>query len=194
MTLVRLLDNAIVRIFFWFADWNQVFEDFLCKAVFDIYLYSDTFNSRYFLLWVILIFKSKCIVENRINGFTLYGTTENGTVHLIYSDEHPTQNRAEIFIDSSHMLDIPIKVITIAGPNTVERILTLCEVFIYGILSYISNLLITKFNGKWISLGINLWLIRKRILQKTVYQDIYCTMCWNKDTHTVFFIFSQYKK
>lgn len=75
---------------------------------------------------------------------------------MIYSDEHTTQNRDEIFIDSSHMLDVPIKMITIAGPNTGERILTLCEVFVYGIFSYISNWFIAKFNGKCLSLGINL--------------------------------------
>uniref|UniRef100_K1QC13 Uncharacterized protein n=1 Tax=Magallana gigas TaxID=29159 RepID=K1QC13_MAGGI len=30
------------------------------------------------------------------------------------------------------MLDVPIKVITIKGPNTAPRILTLCEVFVYA--------------------------------------------------------------
>lgn len=124
--------------------------------MFDVYLYTDTIIQDISYHESHLSFESKCFVENRINGFKLYGTTENGTIRLIYSDEHPTLNRDEIFIDSSHMLDVPTKVITIAGPNTGERILTLCEVFVYGILSYISNRLIATFNGKCISLGINL--------------------------------------
>lgn len=72
----------------------------------------------------------KCFVENqnRINGFKLYGTAENGTKFLIYNDENSTQNRDEIFLDSTHMLDVPIKVITIEN----KRILTLCEVYVYG--------------------------------------------------------------
>lgn len=82
---------------------------------------------------------SECFVENRINGFKLYGTAENGSVLSIYNDTSSTQNRDEIFIDSSHMLDVPIKVITIKGPNTDQRILTLCEVFVYGKLNGFSD-------------------------------------------------------
>lgn len=84
---------------------------------------------------------SECFVENqnRINGFKLYGTAENGSVLSIYNDTSPTPNRNEIFIDYSHMLDVPIKVITIKGPNTGQRILTLCEVFVYGMLNDFSD-------------------------------------------------------
>lgn len=67
---------------------------------------------------------------------------ENGTKLLLYSDEHPTQNRDEIFLNSTHMLDVPIKVITIEGPKTGQRILTLCEVFVYGKIYFILILLV----------------------------------------------------
>lgn len=77
----------------------------------------------------------KCFVENqnRINGFKLYGTEVNGNKLLIYSDEHPTQNRDEIFLDSTNIVDVPIKTITILNNN----ILTLCEVYVYGKINFI---------------------------------------------------------
>lgn len=80
----------------------------------------------------------KCFVENqnRINGFKLYGTEVNGNKLLIYSDEHPTQNRDEIFLDSTHMPHVPIKGITIEN----KIILTLCEVFVYGKIFFIVKL------------------------------------------------------
>lgn len=71
-------------------------------------------------------------VERRINGFELFGTAENGSKLLIYSDPHPYRNRGEIVLDSNHMLDIPVSVITIEGPGDIEKILTLCEVFVFG--------------------------------------------------------------
>lgn len=86
-----------------------------------------------------ILILSQCFIgnQNRINGFKLYGTPENGTELLIYSDEQPTQNRDVIFLNSTHMLDVPIKEITIKGPETGDRILTLCEVFVYGILIFL---------------------------------------------------------
>lgn len=71
-------------------------------------------------------------VEKRINGFKLFGTTENGTKLPVYSDPLPYHNRNEIVLDSTHMPDVPVSVITIEGPNDTEKILTLCEVFVYG--------------------------------------------------------------
>lgn len=71
-------------------------------------------------------------VEHRINGFELFGTAENGSKLLIHSDPPPYRNRGEIVLDSNHMLDIPVSVITIEGPDDNEKILTLCEVFVYG--------------------------------------------------------------
>lgn len=71
-------------------------------------------------------------VEYRINGFNLFGTAENGSKLLIYSDQPPYWNRGEIVLDSNRMLDIPVSVITIEGPHDNEKILTLCEVFVYG--------------------------------------------------------------
>lgn len=71
-------------------------------------------------------------VEYRINGFKLFGTVENGTQLFIYSDPPPYQNRREIILDSTHMPDVPISVITIEGPNDAEKILTLCEVYVFG--------------------------------------------------------------
>lgn len=70
--------------------------------------------------------------EHRINGFKLFGTAENGSKLLIYSDPPPYENRGEIVLDSTYMLDVPVSVITIEGPNDTESILTLCEVYVYG--------------------------------------------------------------
>lgn len=81
---------------------------------------------------------------------------ENGIICLIYSDEYLILNCDEIFIDFLYMFDVLIKVIIIVGLNIGERIFILCEVFVYGILSYIFNWLIVIFNGKCILLGINL--------------------------------------
>lgn len=77
-------------------------------------------------------FQSKYFVEDRLNGFKIYGTPEKGDLLLIYNDSSQTHNRSEIFLDSSHMVDVPIKMISIKGSNTGEKILTLCEVYIYG--------------------------------------------------------------
>lgn len=57
---------------------------------------------------------------------------ENGTKILMYNDPPPYQDRIEIILDSTHMLDVPVSVITIEGPNDSEKILTLCEVYVYG--------------------------------------------------------------
>lgn len=57
---------------------------------------------------------------------------ENGTKLLIYRDPQPYQNRGEIVLDSTHMPDVPVSVITIEGPNTHLTILTLCEVYVHG--------------------------------------------------------------
>lgn len=70
--------------------------------------------------------------EHRINGFKLFGTMENGTKLLVYSDPSPNQNRSEIVLDSTHTPNVPVRKITIEGPNDSEKILTLCEVFVYG--------------------------------------------------------------
>lgn len=70
--------------------------------------------------------------ENRINGFRLFGTAENGTKLLIYRDLPPNQTRGEIALDSTHMPDVPVIDITIEGPNDDEKILTLCEVYVFG--------------------------------------------------------------
>lgn len=70
--------------------------------------------------------------EHRINGFKVFGTAANGTIFLIYSDPPPYHNRGEIVINSTNMPDVPVSVITIEGPNDSEKILTLCEVFVYG--------------------------------------------------------------
>nr|XP_034316262.1 uncharacterized protein LOC117685819 isoform X3 [Crassostrea gigas] len=70
--------------------------------------------------------------QKRINGFKLFGTTENGTKLPVYSDPLPYHNRNEIVLDSTHMPDVPVSVITIEGPNDTEKILTLCEVFVYA--------------------------------------------------------------
>lgn len=70
--------------------------------------------------------------EHRINGFKLFGMTENGTKLLVYRDPSPYQNRSEIVLDSTHMPDVPVINITIEGPNDSEKILTLCEVYVYG--------------------------------------------------------------
>lgn len=56
----------------------------------------------------------------------------NGTQILIYHDENPAQGRSEILIDSSFMPDVPISGVSIIGPTNGEKILTLCEIFIYG--------------------------------------------------------------
>nr|XP_034311976.1 receptor-type tyrosine-protein phosphatase mu isoform X5 [Crassostrea gigas] len=70
--------------------------------------------------------------QDRLNGFKIYGTPEKGDLLLIYNDSSQTHNRSEIFLDSSHMVDVPIKMISIKGSNTGEKILTLCEVYIYA--------------------------------------------------------------
>lgn len=70
--------------------------------------------------------------EKRINGFELFGTTENRTKVLIYKDLPLYQIRGEIVLDSTHMPDVPVSAITIKGPNDDEKILTLCEVYVYG--------------------------------------------------------------
>lgn len=62
----------------------------------------------------------------------IYGTTEKGNQLLIYSDTSQSLNRSEVFLDSLHMVNVPIKVISIKGSNNGEKILTLCEVYIYG--------------------------------------------------------------
>lgn len=59
---------------------------------------------------------------------------ENGTKLLIYRDPQPYQNHGEIVLDSTHMPNVPVSVINIEGPNTGETILTLCEVYVYGIM------------------------------------------------------------
>lgn len=140
ISVIRLYMDRILYIIkeFVMQNWNQVLKDFLRKSAFDIILYLNPISQEISYYESDLLFESnirifKCFTENRINGFKLYGTAENGTTLLIYNDVSPTQNRNEIFIDSSHMLDVPIKVITIAEPNSWERILTLCEVFVYGI-------------------------------------------------------------
>lgn len=57
---------------------------------------------------------------------------DNGTRILIYNDISPTLDRGEIWLDSSIMPDVPISGVSIIGPTNGEKILTLCEVFIYG--------------------------------------------------------------
>lgn len=70
--------------------------------------------------------------QHRINGFKLFGMAENGTKLLIYSDQPPYHNRREIILDSTFMPDVNVRVITIEGPEDTEKILTLCEVYVYA--------------------------------------------------------------
>lgn len=73
-----------------------------------------------------------CFVENRLNGFQLFGTADNGKNLPIYSDPPLSSNRSEILLDSTNMLDVAVKDITILIPSTSAKILTLCEVSVYG--------------------------------------------------------------
>lgn len=84
--------------------------------------------------------------EHRINGFKLFGMAENGIKLLIYSDQPPYHNCREIILDSTYMPDVNVRVITIEGPEDTEKILTLCEVYVYGkhvlliIINYIDSI------------------------------------------------------
>lgn len=71
-------------------------------------------------------------IGDRINGFKLYGITENGDRTLIYRDEGSFQIRNEIFLDSNDMPVVPIKEIIVEGGDEKEHILTLCEVYVFG--------------------------------------------------------------
>ena len=57
---------------------------------------------------------------------------DNGTNILIYNDVNSASERSEILLDSSLMRDTPFSAVSIMGNTNGERILTLCEVFIYG--------------------------------------------------------------
>lgn len=70
---------------------------------------------------------------------------ENGTKLLIYSDPSPYKTRNEIVLDSTHMPDVPVSVITIEGSNAGERILTLCEVYVYGNTHFVFVFLFNDF-------------------------------------------------
>lgn len=69
---------------------------------------------------------------------------ENGTNILIYRDPSPFQNRGEIVLDSTHMPDVPVSVITIEDPEDTQKILTLCEVFVYGKYHFVFVFLFKK--------------------------------------------------
>lgn len=100
----------------------------------------------------------ECFVENQncINGFKLYGIVENGSVFLIYNDIFLILNCNEIFIDYLYMFDVLIKVIIIKGLNIGQRILILCEVFVYGMLNDFFDQLI-------VNLMLSVYLFRNRI-------------------------------
>nr|XP_022313079.1 uncharacterized protein LOC111118076 isoform X2 [Crassostrea virginica] len=91
-----------------------------------------TVNLRNAYSIIAIKIKNRATNRNRINGFTLYGTMDNGTRILIYNDISPTLDRGEIWLDSSIMPDVPISGVSIIGPTNGEKILTLCEVFIYA--------------------------------------------------------------
>lgn len=71
-------------------------------------------------------------VECCINGFELFGMVENGLKFLIYSDLYFYWNCGEIVFDFNYMLDIFVSVIIIEGLGDIEKILMLCEVFVFG--------------------------------------------------------------
>ncbi|XP_062587817.1 fucolectin-1-like [Saccostrea cucullata] len=72
--------------------------------------------------------------RRRIDGFTLYGKTRDGTENLIYNDTNKSSSgRKEILIDSSYMLWEQVSQIIIKGEHiSSEKILTLCEVFVFA--------------------------------------------------------------
>ncbi|XP_061182307.1 uncharacterized protein LOC133190633 [Saccostrea echinata] len=72
--------------------------------------------------------------RKRIDGFSITGKTRNGMNIHIYSDVNPPSvGRSDIWIDSGNINLEPVNEITIHGNTTsTEKILTLCEVYIFA--------------------------------------------------------------
>ncbi|XP_056020209.1 uncharacterized protein LOC125669227 isoform X2 [Ostrea edulis] len=72
--------------------------------------------------------------SKRIDGFSIFGKTRDNGEIFIYHDENLQQiPRKDIWIDSENMPTKPVNEIVIKGnANSSEKILTLCEVFVFA--------------------------------------------------------------